>query len=162
MSEKVTANSVVTFHYRLFDDDGQLLESSSEDQPVTVLQGHANVVRGLDRALLERSVGEQFSVAVAPSDAYGLRRENWTQRISKKYFNKPGKLKVGQETAFETEHGIRRVTVVKIGAKMVDIDLNHPMAGQTLNFEIDVVGIREAEKSELAHGHAHGPGGHNH
>ncbi len=162
MTDKVCANNVVTFAYRLFDEQGELMEQSPEGQPVSVLQGHANVVRGLDRALLERTVGEKFTIAVAPEDAYGPRREDWTQRISKKYFTKPNKLRVGQETAFETEHGVRRVTVVKVGAKMVDIDLNHPLAGRALNFEIEVLGIREAEKAEIAHGHVHGAGGHQH
>ena len=162
MSDKVSANSVVTFSYRLFGEDGELIEQLPPDQPVTVLQGHANVVRGLDQVLLERSIGEQLSVVVAPADGYGARREDWTQRISKKCFDKPAKLRVGQETAFETEHGVRRVTIVKVGAKMVDADLNHPLAGRALNFEIEVVAIREAQKSEIEYGYAHGAGGHAH
>lgn len=162
MSNTISHNSVVTFHYTLRDGTGDVLEASSPDRPVTVLQGHANIVRGLDSALLNHVAGDTFSVTVPPELGYGLRRDGWVQRISKKHLPKTPRLKVGMQTAFRTEQGVKRVTIVKVGAKMVDVDLNHPFAGRELHFDVEIVGVREADAAEIAHGHVHGPGGHHH
>ncbi|MEM7407697.1 MAG: peptidylprolyl isomerase [Pseudomonadota bacterium] len=162
MSGVIAAGSVVTFHYQMKDEDGVLLESSSEERPIAVVQGRENVVRGLDRALLGRHKGDSFTAQVRPEEGYGLRREGWTQRMSKKHLPRGNALKAGMQTAYRTERGFRRVTVVKVGGKMVDVDLNHPLAGKHLTVDVQVVGVRDAEPAELAHGHAHGPGGHQH
>jgi FKBP-type peptidyl-prolyl cis-trans isomerase SlyD len=162
MPDQISPNSVVEFTYILRDEAGEVLERSDPASPVVVLQGQANVIRGLDAALLNRSVGERFEVAVAPEQGYGPRREDWTQRISKKHFAAAGKLKAGMETVYKTEQGMRRVTVIKVGMKMVDVDLNHPLAGRALNFEVEILSVRDASPNEMAHGHAHGPGGHHH
>ncbi len=99
---------------------------------------------------------------VEPLDGYGLRREDQVQRLSKKYFSEPKKLRPGMQTVLRTENGERRVTVLKVGGKVVDVDLNHPLAGQHLHFFIDVVEVRDATASELSHSHAHSDGGHDH
>ena len=101
-------------------------------------------------------------MTVPPELGYGLRRDGWVQRISKKHLPKTPRLKVGMQTAFRTEQGVKRVTIVKVGAKMVDVDLNHPFAGRELHFDVEIVGVREADAAEIAHGHVHGPGGHHH
>ena len=162
MPDQIQQNSVVTFHYVLKDDDGEILEQSDAEHPVVILQGHGNIVRGLDTALLDHAAGETFEVTVPPEYGYGLRRDDWIQRISKKHLPKSPRLKAGMQTAYRTEHGARRVTVVKVGAKMVDVDMNHPLAGRTLHFEVNVLAVRDAEPIEIAHGHVHGPGGHHH
>lgn len=159
---KVKANSVVQFHYEIIDANGNKVESSRERDPVLALQGRGNVVHGVDEALLGREVGERFEVTVPPEKAYGIRRADMTQRVSKKYFAQAKRLRKGMQTVLHTEQGVRPVTVLKVGASVVDVDLNHPMAGETIRFDIEILNIREAETSELAHGHAHGPGGAEH
>ena len=155
---KIQKDSVVLMKYRLSDDAGETIEDATEDDPVALLHGHGNVIRGLERALTGRSAGDQFDVVIEPLDGYGLRKDDQIQRLSKKYFAQPKKLKPGIQTVLRTENGERRVTVLKVGGKVVDVDLNHPLAGQRLHFYVDIVEVREATATELAHNHAHADG----
>jgi len=160
---KAEKNSVVRFHYALSDASGAPIESSREGDPVTVLLGHGGIIPGIEEAIAGREAGEKFDVTVAPEKGYGERRENFTQRVPKKYFRNAEKLKPGMQTVLNVQGGGQRlVTVRKVGSSVIDVDLNHPMAGQTLQFAIEVVDVREATSEEIQHGHAHGPGGHEH
>jgi FKBP-type peptidyl-prolyl cis-trans isomerase SlyD len=138
------------------------VESSREDEPLAVLHGHGTLLAAIENALAGRRAGERFELTLAPADAFGERRDNWTQRVSKKYFPNAARLKPGMQTQLQTDSGQRAVTVLKVGGKVIDVDLNHPLAGQTLNFAVEVVDVREATPEEIAHGHVHGPGGHHH
>jgi len=155
---KISRDSVVLLRYRLSDADGNVLEDALQDKPVALLQGHGNVIRGLEMAIADHQAGDQLDIAVAPQDAYGPRQENHSQRVSKKYFAEPKKLKVGMQTYLRTERGQRLVTVQKIGGKVIDVDLNHPLAGQTLYFHVEIDEVRQATAQELAHKHAHADG----
>jgi FKBP-type peptidyl-prolyl cis-trans isomerase SlyD len=159
---KVAENAVVSFHYTLTDERGQEVESSFGREPLAILAGHGNVIPGVENAMTGRGAGDRFQVTVPPEQAYGERREGYTQRVPKKFFRDADKLKPGMQTALQTQDGPRIVTVAKIGSSVIDVDLNHPMAGHTLNFDIEIVEVREASAEELAHGHVHGPGGHHH
>lgn len=163
MSENLTIdrNRVVRFDYTITNPSGDVLETTTGDEPLTVLHGHGSVLRALEDALTGHVVGDVVRVTLEPAAAYGERREDWTQRVSKKYLPK-GRLEPGMTLRLNTDHGPRSVTVVKVGNKMVDVDLNHPYAGQTLCFELTVREVREASAEEIAHGHVHGPGGHHH
>ena len=105
--------------------------------------------------------GDKFSVDVAAADAYGDKRDNLTQRVPKKHFNGQ-RLEPGMQVVLNTNFGPRAVTIQKVGMSVVDVDLNHPMAGKDLHFDIDIVEVREATAEELEHGHVHGEGGHHH
>lgn len=159
---KAEANSVVIFHYDLTDADGSKVESSRGREPLAILHGAGNVIPGVEAAMEGRGAGERFSVTVPPEQGYGARRENFTQRVPKKYFRDADKLKPGMQTMLSTADGPRVVTVSKVGQTVIDVDLNHPMAGRTLNFDIEIMEVREASEEEKAHGHVHGPGGHDH
>ena len=159
---KIARNTVVRFHYTLRDENNDMLESSREGEPVVMLFGHGNIVKGLEREMRGHEEGDVFDVSVPPEEGYGFRRDGWTERASKKAFANPKLLKPGQVTSVNTSDGPRPVTVVKVGAKIVEVDLNHPMAGQTLHFNIDILEVREAAPEEINHGHVHGPGGHAH
>jgi FKBP-type peptidyl-prolyl cis-trans isomerase SlyD len=157
-------NKVVSFHYSVADESGEVVDSSRErGEPLVVLLGHGNIIPGLENALEGRAVGETFSVSVPPEQAYGARNPDAIQRVPKKYFQQADRLQPGMVTALGLKDGGHRVvTVVKVGMTAVDVDLNHPMAGQTLKFDVEVTEVRDASDEERSHGHAHGPGGHDH
>jgi FKBP-type peptidyl-prolyl cis-trans isomerase SlyD len=164
MSKELVAEEgrVVLFHYTMRNDAGDVLEATDDGTPQAILFGHGNVLKGVERALQGLGPGDGTSVTLAPEDAFGERREDWTQRLSKKYFPPRLRLRPGMTVRLQTGEGPRTVTVLKVGHKMVDVDLNSPFAGQTLHFDLSVVEVREAQPEELAHGHVHGPGGHDH
>lgn len=158
---KAEKNNVVSFHYKL-SCAGETVESSYERAPLVILLGKGSIIPGLEKSLLGRTVGEDFNVSISPEQAYGQRREDWVQRVPKKYFRQSERLVPGMTTVLKTQDGQRTVTIKKVGQTVVDVDLNHPMAGKTLDFDIEIIEIRLATEEELAHGHAHGPGGHTH
>lgn len=159
---KAQNNTVAVFHYELSDESGAKVESSREGEPIAVLLGAHNIIAGLEKAIVGRDAGERFQVTVPPAEAYGEYRADFTQRVPKKYFRDAEKLKPGMQTVLQSNDGPRMVTVAKIGQTVIDVDLNHPMAGKTLVFDIEIVEVREASDEEKAHGHVHGPGGHHH
>lgn len=158
----VRRDRVVRFHYEIRDDAGALVESTRGGEPLAVLHGRGNVLNGVEEALTGLTAGARVQVTLPPEQAYGARQEGRTQRVSKKYLRQPARLKPGTVTQLHTEQGPRPVTVIKVGGKVVDVDLNHPQAGRTLTFDLEVVEVREATPEEIAHRHVHGPGGHHH
>lgn len=155
---KIEKNSVVRFHYTVSEQGQPPVETSREREPLAILVGHGNIIPGLEAAMIDKAEGDRFEVTVAPDQAYGERRENFVQRVPKKHFRN-ARLQKGQQVVLETSMGPRAVTVAKVGATVVDVDLNHPMAGKTLVFDVEIVGVREAEAVEVEHGHVHGDGG---
>lgn len=158
----ITRNSVVNFHYRLYSIEGGELESSHQGDPVAYLHGHGGIMPGLEEAMEGRIVGETFTVDVPARKAYGVRKEDAQQRVPIKHLMTKGKLKKGMTVTINTSEGPRDVTILKVGKFNVDIDANHPFAGMDLRFDIELKDVREATQDEIAHGHAHGVGGHQH
>lgn len=154
--------TVVIFHYTLHDEAGAELESSKGSEPSAYLQGANNIIPGLESVMAGKAAGDVFTATVAPEEAYGLRDPNKGQRVPMKHLVFKGKLRPGAVVQLNTSEGVRPVTVTKVGRHSADIDTNHPLAGQTLSFDIEVMEVRAASPEELAHGHAHGPGGHHH
>ena len=155
---KIEKDRVVLFHYSVAEQGKESIESSEGRGPLAILIGHGNIIPGLEKAMEGHEAGDKFSADV---EAYGEIQPNLTQRVPKKYF-KDVKLVPGMQAVLPTNFGPRAVTVQKIGMSVVDVDLNHPMAGKDLSFEIEVVEVREASAEELEHGHVHGEGGHEH
>lgn len=160
---KASKDTVVGFHYEL-KAEGEVVENSRDNgQPLQILLGRGQLIEGMEKALEGREAGERFEIELGPDEAYGERREGMTQRVPKKYFQDAKHLKPGMSTVLHLKEGGQRVVVVqKVGMTTVDVDLNHPMAGKTLQFDIELLDVREATAEELEHGHAHGPGGHEH
>ena len=154
--------SVATFHYTLRDESGEELETSRSGEPSAYLHGANNVIPGLEKAMEGHTAGDVFSATLAPEDAYGETDPERQQRVPAKHLVFKGKLKPGMVVQLNTSDGRVPVTVVKAGRHSADIDTNHPLAGQTLTFDIEVIDVRAASEEEIAHGHAHGPGGHQH
>lgn len=161
---KVEAKKVVSFHYSVSDGGPAPVDSSRErGEPLSVLIGAGNIIPGLEKALLGHEVGDTFQADVVAADAYGERRADFVQRVPKKYFDNADALQPGSTTVLQTkEGGPRMVVVLKIGSSVIDVDLNHPMAGKSLVFDVEITDIRDASDEEVAHRHAHGAGGHDH
>ncbi|WP_024890892.1 FKBP-type peptidyl-prolyl cis-trans isomerase [Luteimonas huabeiensis] len=158
---KIEKDRVVRFHYTVSEPGQDPVESSRDREPLAILIGHGNIIPGLEKALEGREAGERFGAEVPAAEAYGERREGLTQRVPKKHFGAQ-RLAPGMQTVLQTNFGPRAVTIEKVGMTVVDVDLNHPMAGKDLHFDIEVVEVREATPEEIEHGHVHGDGGHHH
>ena len=156
---QITQNSVVSIHYTLTDDSGTKLDSS-DGTPLAYLHGNGNLIPGLERELEGKSAGDKLSVKIAPADAYGEYDKSLIQRVPRRALKGIGNLQVGMQLHTQSPHGVRAVTVTQIAGDMVTIDGNHPLAGKSLNFEVEIAEVRAATEEELAHGHVHGPGGH--
>ncbi|MEZ5503759.1 MAG: peptidylprolyl isomerase [Halioglobus sp.] len=159
---QIGPETVVTFHYTLRDEAGAALETSLGGEPAAYLHGANNIIPGLETAMTGRDSGDIFSATVRPEDGYGLRNPDKVQRVPIKHLAYRGKLQPGAVVQLSTSDGMRSVTVIKAGRHSADIDTNHPLAGKTLVFDIEVVETRAASAEELAHGHVHGAGGHHH
>ncbi|MGH8215187.1 MAG: FKBP-type peptidyl-prolyl cis-trans isomerase [Rhodanobacteraceae bacterium] len=160
-------DSVVSFHYSVRDATDVAAEpyddSRKRGEPMLALLGHGQLVAGVEKALTGREAGEKFEIDIAPEDAYGERQEGLLQRVPKKYFQNAQKLKPGMTTVLQTKDGSQRtVTIHKIGMSAIDVDHNHPLAGKTLHFDIEITEVRAATPEEIAHGHAHAGDGHTH
>jgi len=158
----INDNSVVSFHYRLKNGSGEQLESSFKGQPLSYLHGTGNIIPGLEQELAGKAAGDEFSVTIKPRDAYGERNEQLRQRLPIKYLQSAGPLTAGGMALIDTGQGVRQVKVLKVGRFHADVDANHPLAGETLTFDVEVLSVREASAEEISHGHVHGPGGHHH
>jgi FKBP-type peptidyl-prolyl cis-trans isomerase SlyD len=163
MSATAVKNKVVTIHYTLRDDAGAILDSSRDSDPLDYLHGHGGIVPGLERAMEGKAVGETVKVTVPPKDGYGEPSGPGPRQVPRDAF--PGDVELEKGMQFFAPGPKGRpvpVWVTDVHADHVHIDTNHPLAGATLHFDVEVVAIRDATQDELAHGHPHGPDGHGH
>ncbi|WP_369983283.1 peptidylprolyl isomerase [Thalassolituus sp.] len=158
----ISKDTVVQLHYTLKDEDGQQIESTAGHDPIAYLQGHKNMIPGFEEAVESKQAGDKLDITVTPENGYGHRVEGSVQRVPVKHLRGASKWKKGMVASVFTEQGERQVTIVKVGRFMADVDTNHPFAGKTLHFNVEILGVRAATAEELEHGHAHGVGGHQH
>ena len=159
---QITKDAVALIHYTLTDDEGQTLDSSAGGEPLAYIHGNGNLIPGLERELEGKTEGDQLDVKLAPTDGYGEFDKSLIQRVPRRALKGIGNLHVGMQLHAQSERGTRAVTVTQLAGDMVTLDGNHPLAGKSLNFKVEIVGVREATEEELSHGHVHGPGGHQH
>ena len=157
---EIKNNMVVGMHYTLKNDAGDIIDSSEGQEPLKFLQGHGNIISGLESALEGKKIGDKLNVIVEPEDGYGLREESAIQQIPKSAFDGVGELSVGMMLQAQTEHGPVPITIKEIGEEMVTIDGNHQLAGERLHFDVSIESVREATAEEIEHGHVHD--GHHH
>ena len=155
----IEAGKVVRFHYSVKEPDGETFETTEGGQPAVYLHGRGSIVPGLENAMRGHDAGDSFTATIAPEHAYGMYDPEAVRRIPIKHLIRPGRLTAGKTVAVNTRRGPARATVLKVGKFNVDLDFNHPHAGKTLVFDVNVIEVRDATSEELAHGHAHGPGG---
>jgi len=158
----IETNKVVSFHYTLSNEQGEEIETSRERSPMSYLHGAGNIIPGLEKAMTGKASGDRFEVTIEPKDAYGERNEDAIKRVPAKHFKNAGPLEPGRPVIMHTQNGPVQVTIVKVGRFNVDIDSNHPLAGQSLTFDVEITEVRDATAEEKSHGHAHGPGGVDH
>lgn len=159
---QIAENTVASFHYTLTNDAGEVLDSSRGKEPLTYLQGAGNIVPGLEEAMAGKRVGDSFKVDVAPEDGYGVHHDGLVQDVPRVAFQGVDEIEPGMSFQASTPQGVHSVTVTKITADTITVDGNHPLAGQTLHFDVEVTDVRAASAEERSHGHVHGPGGHHH
>lgn len=159
---QIANDKVVTIHYTLTNDEGDLLDSSKDQDPLAYLHGSGNIIPGLENALTGRSIGDTFNIEVAPEDGYGVRDNEMVQSVPRSAFEGVDNIEPGMQFQAQSPDGIQLVTVIDLDGDEIILDGNHPMAGFTLHFDVEVINIREATQEELDHGHVHGAGGHHH
>ena len=152
----IKKDAVVEMHYTLKNDAGEVIDSSKGKEPMSFIQGHGNIIPGLEKALEGMKVGETCDVSVTPEDAYGVHHEEGIQEIPKDALQSIENLEVGMELQSQDDQGNPFIVrVEKINEETVTVNANHPLAGETLHFNVSIENVREATKDELEHGHVH-------
>ncbi len=159
---QIVKHKVVTIDYTLTDEEGKVLDTSKDSEPLSYIQGIGNLIPGLESALEGKQAGDALNVSVPPEQGYGERDDKLLVSVPRERFDEAGNVEVGMRFQAPTESGMRVVTVVGIEEENVTVDANHPLAGETLNFDVKVVEVRDATEEEIGHGHVHGPGEHEH
>lgn len=159
---QIAQNTVAAFHYTLTDDQGQVIDSSEGREPLTYIHGGGNIVPGLEKQMEGRSAGDKFTADVAPEEGYGVHHSELMQEVPREAFQGVEDIQPGMQFQGRGPQGEINVTVTKVENDKVFIDGNHPLAGKTLHFAIEVTDVRDASAEELEHGHVHGASGHHH
>ena len=156
MSLLIGDKLVVSMHYTLTDSDGNVLDSSEGSDPLTYLHGAGNIIPGLEKALVGKVEGDTQQVTVEPAEGYGEVIPELVQTIDKAAFQGVESVEVGMSFEAQTQEGsVEHIIVTEVNGDVVTIDANHPLAGVVLNFDVEIVSIREASEEEVDHGHVH-------
>lgn len=153
---QIADNCVVAIHYKLTDDDGQVIDSSEGQAPLAYLHGHQGIIPGLEKELTGKSAGDQMMVVVTPEEGYGDVNPDLIQQVPHEAFQGVEQIQPGMQFEVRGENGAGQVVVVReVSDAGVTIDGNHPLAGQQLNFDVTVDSVRAGTEEELQHGHVH-------
>jgi FKBP-type peptidyl-prolyl cis-trans isomerase SlyD len=156
-------NKVVSISYTLKDENGELVDRATKDQPFAFLSGQNQILPNLEKKISNMVIGSQQKVVLKPDQGYGLYREDAVRQVKRSDFPDKIELQEGQRFMADLGEGKQQPFFVKsVSNDEVTIDFNHPLAGITLEFDIELLDIRDATDEEMMHGHVHGPGGHNH
>lgn len=149
---QIAAQKVASFHYTLTNAEGKVIDSSRERGPLSYLQGAGNIVPGLEKAMDGHANGDKFQVEVVPEQGYGQRHPQLVQKVPKNAFANVGEPKPGMQFQTSGPNGPMLVTVTAVDGDEVTIDGNHPLAGETLHFDVEVTDVRDANEDELNNG----------
>jgi len=159
----IANEKVVSIHYTLKNAADEVLDSSEGHDTLTYIHGIGNIIPGLEKALAGKSAGDKLAAVIPPEQAYGVRNEDMVQEVSMSNFQDPDQVQLGVQFQVHTpKEQVFMATITKIVGDVVTIDMNHPLADETLYFDIQVMDIRDATAEEKAHGHVHAPGAHAH
>ena len=152
---EIANQKVVSIHYTLKNDDGEVLDTSEGQEPLNYLHGASNIIPGLENALTGKAMGDQLNVVVSPEEGYGEVIDELVQTVPRDSFQGVDAIEVGMRFQAETEGGPVSVVVTAVEDDVVVVDRNHPLAGQQLHFDVTVADVREASEEEISHGHVH-------
>ncbi len=153
---KVAKDHAVSFDYEVRNSRAELLDSSSQSgQPMAYVHGYASIIPGLEKALEGKTAGETLDVTIPPVEAYGLRDERRMGQVDRSIFPEGAEIKPGMRFRATSENGTDSVVVISVEGDTVTVDANHPLAGETLTFNVTVRDIRPATPEEIDHGHVH-------
>tara|TARA_B110000037_G_scaffold220436_1_gene288369 strand:+ start:971 stop:1453 length:483 start_codon:yes stop_codon:yes gene_type:complete len=158
----IEKDSVIQMHYKLTNGEGMLLDSSEGREPLTYLHGKGMLIPGLENQLEGKTIGDKFKADIKADEAYGQRQNEMIHVVPKTNFKGDGELKAGLQIQIDTDQGKQMAIVTEVVGENVTVDMNHPLAGMDLSFDVEVIEIRKATDEEISHGHVHGPGGHEH
>ncbi len=158
----IADRTVASFDYTLTNDAGEVLDASAGREPLTYLHGKGNIVAGLEKAMTGKKVGDKFKVDVSPEEGYGVHNPSLVQVVPRDAFHGVDNLEAGMQFQAESDRGPMTVIITAIEGDKVTVDGNHPLAGATLHFAVEITAVREASVEEVLHGHVHGAGGHHH
>ena len=154
----IADNHVVTIHYSVKTQDGDLIDESQVDEPMSFIQGSHFMIEGLEEALYGKQKGESFTITIAPEKAYGHRQDKLVQEVPASMFEGMD-IEVGMAFRATTDQGEQSVIIIDKDEQYVTVDGNHPLSSMTLVFDVKIEEVRPASKQELAHGHVHGEAG---
>lgn len=155
---QITKNKVAAIHYTLRDNKGTIIDSSDGREPLYYIHGNGNLIIGMEEGLEGKQKGDKLQLKIAPEKGYGEKDPDMIQKVPRSAF---GGQEVKPGMKFSTNQG-GVVTVTEVGLENVTVDANHELAGVELNFDVEVMEVRDASAEEISHGHVHGPGGHHH
>lgn len=158
----ITKDKVASIDYTLTNDAGEVIDSSSGREPLAYIHGAGGLIPGLEKELEGKVKGDKLIAIIAPAQAYGVRSEELVQDIPLDRFEDKKEIQVGAQFQVNNGDHTHIATVIEIGETEVKVDMNHPLADQTLHFDVEVMDVREPTKEEIEHGHVHGAGGHHH
>ncbi len=154
-------NQVVTINFTLKDEKGNVIEATSKEQPFAFISGNRQILPELETKVSEMLIGSKKTIVLEPENAYGIYKDTSIQTVNRTDFPEGTKLEVGMGFIADTPDGQQMpFTIKNIEDENIMIDFNHPLAGRTLTFEVELMDMRDATTDELAHGHVHGPGHH--
>ena len=163
MSELVATGKVVSFHYTLRSDAGEVIDSSDGQGPLVYMHGAGNIVPGLEEALEGKTIGDSLNVSIKAADGYGEKQGPGPQPVPRGAFPEGMPIERGMQFAVEGPDGSPiPVWVTSADDESVHIDINHPLAGETLHFAVAIVEVRDATDEERSHGHVHDAHSHGH
>lgn len=158
----IEKHKVVHIHYELKDKEGQVIDSSAGRDPLAYIQGIGNLIPGLEKELEGKQKGDKLLAIIQPDEAYGHYDANKVFVVNRSGFQGTEEINPGMRVQVDLEKGPAVAVISKVDGDDVTLDMNHPLAGQVLHFDVEVLEIREADAEEISHGHVHGPGGHQH
>lgn len=159
---KVTKDHAVSFDYQVRNSRSELLDSSEGSGPMAYIHGYSSIIPGLEKALEGKAAGDEVQVVVPPAEAYGLRDEKRMGTVDRSIFPAGAEIKPGMRFRAASEHGTDNVVVVAVEGDSITVDANHPLAGETLTFQVTIRDVRPATSEEIAHGHVHHEHAHGH
>lgn len=159
---QIAQDCVALIDYTLTNDAGDVIDSSQGGEPLAYLHGHQNIIPGLEKALAGKTAGDSLKVSIAPAEGYGDKNPSLIEQVPRHMFSGVDNIEVGMQFHAQTGGGMQVITVSAVDGDTITVDGNHPLAGETLHFDVTVKEVRAASQEELDHGHVHGVGGHHH